>query len=144
MARARFRVRLEGNEELQRALRQVPETLRRDTLKQGVRDAAEVILKAAKAIVPRGATGVLVGSLIVREVRSRNKERVSANVTTTKEGFYAHFVEYGTHNADGSVRMDAKPFMRPALLGSGQRAVNAGVERVKQAITPDGGVKGLS
>ena len=127
----RIRVRVEGNEELRRALNAVPEQLRKGALKAGVEDAADLILGQAEANAPID-TGALLGGLHAKPVRSRNPNRVAVNVQTGKDTFYAAFLEYGTEH------IPAQPFFRPALFQQGERAIAAATAAVKRAMATSG------
>jgi HK97 gp10 family phage protein len=131
MARARLRVRVEGNEDLRRTLQAFPETLRKGALTRGVQDAADEILGAAEHNVPR-RTGALLLSLQAKPIRSRRPHRIGVNVQNTKETFYAAFLEYGTS------RMAAQPWLRPALLSAGPRAIQRALQAVKTAMATAG------
>jgi HK97 gp10 family phage protein len=131
MASPRIRVRVEGNEELRRALNAFPETLRKGALRRGVEEAADEVLGQAEQNVPVD-TGRLLGGLVAKPVRSRNPTRVAVNVQTGKDTFYGAFLEYGTS------RMPARPWFRPALFQAGERAIGRAVAAVKRAMDVTG------
>jgi hypothetical protein len=68
---------------------------------------AHAVVTDAKRIVPID-TGLL-RSRIGYRIVSPSTARISAKT------HYAVYVERGTHNDDGSVRMVAQPYLRPAL-----------------------------
>lgn len=72
--------------------------------------AAEVIASGARQRV-RVASGKLKNSIRVTRLKgdSRRNIRVYAGNRTKGGAYYAHMVEYGT------AKMNAKPFLRPAL-----------------------------
>lgn len=94
-----------GWNELEETLKSLPNNLARNVLRGGVRAAAKAYLQDVKELVPVG-DGDLRDSLIIREDKM-TADSVTYAVGTTKKGFYGHMVEFGT------VRMRAKPFMRP-------------------------------
>ncbi|HEY3559659.1 MAG TPA: HK97-gp10 family putative phage morphogenesis protein [Kribbella sp.] len=71
-----------------------------------VSKSAHDIEATAKILSPVD-TGNLMGSI------STEVEGLSAEIGPTAE--YGGYVEDGTHNDDGSVRMAAQPYMQPAL-----------------------------
>ena len=96
-------------------------------LRAGLRVGANIFLKEAKARVPVD-TGRLKSSLRVKAPkRSRKfKDDVRLMVTSSKsnnlftgQAYYGGMVEYGT------VKMAAKPFIRPAFKAKQEEAVKA-------------------
>lgn len=67
----------------------------------------KAVVDDAKRIVPVDTT--FLRSKIGYRVVSRTTARISAKT------HYAVYVERGTHNDDGTVRMRAQPYLRPAL-----------------------------
>jgi HK97 gp10 family phage protein len=120
---------------IEKALKKLPEELKRTTETAALRDGAKPILKAAKALAKSSEdTGLLIKSLgiNVRKGRSGSTRgiytaRIGARggfgkiVGTYKSGkkagkpirkdpkYYAHLVELGTSHSQ------AKPFIRPAI-----------------------------
>lgn len=72
--------------------------------------AAEVVANAARQKVPVD-TGKLKETIRVRRLKGDPKQDVRVYAGSREKGgaYYAHMVEYGT------VKMKAKPFLRPAL-----------------------------
>lgn len=79
----------------------------RDRTKALLDKAAGAVAADARHIVPF-RTGKL-HSKIGHKVLSSQRARISAKT------HYAVYVELGTHNEDGSIRMHAQPYLRPAL-----------------------------
>ena len=91
---------IQGLEALQRALKdQTPRV--RDMVAQAVAVTTFAVQQRIQATVPR-ASGVLASHI------SSTSRGMSGRVEIGAEAWYWHFVEYGT------VRMGAKPFIRPA------------------------------
>jgi HK97 gp10 family phage protein len=125
-------VALEGMDELEDTLLALPEDLRKGALRRGVAEGAEVIESAAKAHAPRD-TGTLAESIAAVEIRRGQRPGVVRfSVGVGPEAFYAFFIEYGTS------KMVAKPFMRPALIASGQRAIDAAREELRRVFAQPG------
>jgi HK97 gp10 family phage protein len=81
--------------------------------------AGEVVAKAARQKVPVD-TGKLRETIRVTRLPGDPKQdiRVYAGSRKKGEAYYAHMVEYGT------VKMKAKPFLRPALNQSKTEIMN--------------------
>lgn len=75
--------------------------------------AGEIVAERARGLVPVN-TGKLRDSIRVVRLKGDPKQniRVYAGNREKNGAFYAHMVEYGT------VKMPAKPFLRPALNAS--------------------------
>lgn len=91
---------LQGMEGLQRALRTMPDVVRQE-LRQVVGVTAFALANRIRATAPRD-TGLLRGAV------SSRVTGLTGRVELGVDAFYWHFVEYGT------VRMAARPFVRPA------------------------------
>ena len=72
--------------------------------------AAEIVANVARGKVPV-LTGKLKDTIRVRRLKGDTKQNVRVYAGNRLKGgaFYAHMVEFGT------VKMKAKPFLRPAL-----------------------------
>lgn len=92
---------LQGMGALQKALREAPAAIRAE-LESAVEQTAFAIAQRMRATVPR-QTGLLVGQI------DSFRKGLSGRVTIGVDGFYWHYLEYGT------VRITAKPFIRPAV-----------------------------
>jgi len=114
--------------------------------RQAVAAGAGVVRKAARAKAPRDSgnlqAAVVMKRLSKRETRlteeyivtarkGRTKDAKAAKAGTGKLGkdaYYARFVEFGT------VKMPARPFMRPALENNTQAATDAIAARLRARI----------
>lgn len=137
-------VRIEGLEELARALKELPKRLARNGLRASVYAGAKVIrdearLKApvaTKALGPnQQPPGTLKRAIIMKQIpeksdaqkqvfhvavrRGKQYRKQGKKGTLSQDAYYAHFVEFGT------VKMSARPFMRPAFEGRKNDAVEA-------------------
>jgi HK97 gp10 family phage protein len=86
-----------------------------DEVAEVMRNGAEEIATAARAAVPRGATGNLADSIEVVEsdLKGQRGYRVVADARSTSGKYevpYGHMVEYGSVHND-----PPKPFLTPAL-----------------------------
>lgn len=121
MADAEFKV--EGLDDLLKKLDRLPENLEKNVLRGAIRASATPIVKDAKARVPvlqtpdaRRVAGALRRSIHARSVQMKNG-RLTGGVTAggsdksagKKDTYYARFVEFGT------AKMQARPFLRPAI-----------------------------
>lgn len=133
-------VKIEGLAELKEALKLMPEKIADRVLLAATMAGAEVIRKQAMANAPL-LTGRLKANIIKRRVRGKQgKSARSASVDVgvrshraSKKGdknnaYYWFFVENGTS------KMDAKPFLRPAFDQKKEEAATAIKERLAKRI----------
>lgn len=149
-------VRIEGLEELARALRELPQRVARNGLRASVYAGAKVIRDEAKLKAPMATgsaakghppPGTLKRAIIMKQIAELSGPRKQTFFVTVRQGkqyrnqgkrgnlsqdaWYWRFVEFGT------VKMSAKPFLRPAFEGKKMEAVDAIkrrlAERVEQA-----------
>lgn len=118
--------------------------MRTKVARQAVAAGAGVVRKAARANAPVDS-GNLQAAVVMKRVRDTNlteeyivtprrgktrdgKAAKRGNGKLGKDAYYARFVEFGT------VKMPARPFMRPALEDNVQRATQAIAERLAARI----------
>ena len=109
-------LKVEGIEDLQAILREIPERDAKNLVKATVRGIATEVNKEAKKRVPTGGTGNLKRSLKVKAVRSPAFQpvfdvRAESGKGVKHDGFYWRFVEHGT---GGKNPQPARPFIQPA------------------------------
>lgn len=111
-----------GLDELQRALDELPVNLEKNVLRGALRASAKPVVDDARSRVPvlkipdgRRLAGALKRSIRARSVGYR-KGKLTGGVTAggsnsakKADTFYARFIEFGT------VKMAARPFLRPAI-----------------------------
>lgn len=117
---------LQGFEEADKALRELPEQLQKFALQDATRTAIREARKEIKAAAPRGrgVTSVqkkygykkLKNSLRVKNLRRIKKAQAGARVDTGT-AFWAYFYEKGTRN------QPARPFFQPAFERSKGRVM---------------------
>ena len=120
------------------------EDMRKKVARQAVAAGAGVVRKAAREKAPVD-TGNLKASLVMKRVKDTNlteeyivtpRKGRTRDVKAAKRGkgalgkdaYYARFVEFGT------VKVPARPFIRPALEENVQRATNAIADRLRARI----------
>ena len=136
-------MKLEGARALQRLLEKLPGKAQRRVFKKAHKKAGKVIVKAAKARVPK-RTGLLKKSIFAHAKRLRKSPDVMAVIIGPRRRFhgtfegikttaskYAHLVERG------SATMPARPFLRPALASSGGEALKVLGEEIGKGITKE-------
>lgn len=149
-----MQVKILGLEQLKKALNQLPVEIQQKALRSAVSASAKVVVDSAITKAPAGETGNLKkaiyryrsrsGSGTGRETylvgvrkgkkayadtaRNRRLNRVGKKYTVQGEAYYWRFLEFGT------VKMQAKPFMRPAFEGSKSRILDVMKERLGKAI----------
>ena len=137
-------IRLEGVDEIKRALQAMPAKIRARAVRAALRKAAMIIRQDAKARTPvlqmrvpyrtpgtvkrrisvrnskfarqAGDEGVFVG---VKPLRGKADTRRygKASAKNPNDPYYWHFVEFGTK------KMRAKPFLGPAAKSKGEEAI---------------------
>ena len=110
---ARFgSARITGLEEIDKLLKQLPETVARNITRRALVRAAKVVEKEMRARAPVGKTGNLkasIGQVGVRGLPGGGQARqVGALKGGRFKGYHAHLVEFGTSTAA------PHPFIRPA------------------------------
>ena len=146
-------VRVEGLDELAKALKELPKRLARNGLRASVYAGAKVIrdearLKAPVATRQLGANqqppGTLKRSIIMKQIPEQSDAQKQVFFVAVRHGkkyrnqgkkgnlsqdaYYAHFVEFGT------VKMSPQPFMRPAFEGKKNEAVDAIKDKLAERI----------
>lgn len=135
---------MEGMDNLNAVLRELPEAMRSRILAEGVKMAAKPMVAAAKNFAPV-RSGALRKSItsVVRQRKSkgtavavvgpsteyfRNGKKLKKGEShddADRPSKYAHLVEFGHANAKGKGRTPAYPFMRPAVIATKQLVVSA-------------------
>lgn len=103
----RFRVEIEGSEEIARKLAELSDTMAGGELAVATRLGAEVVAEEAANRVPR-KSGNLARSMST-QVTKATRTRATVLAGPTKDGYYGRFLEFGTS------RQAARPFLRPAF-----------------------------
>jgi len=135
--------------DLLKNLKTLPEKVQKRILVGGVRAAAKPIIIEARSLVPKN-NGTLKKSIGVVKVKTRKKSlvwfTVSPRVDGSNDGWYAHFLEFGTYSKrekplSSKTKYSAKrakrrnsviakgggiaahPFMRPAFEKEGKNTI---------------------
>lgn len=127
MAKSGISVRLviKGDDELIQTFRALPKAVARRVVRPAARAAIKHLMSRVKAIVPRD-TGNLARSYKARATK-KSRRWVGVLMTNSRkkdeDGFYAPFLEWGTSNKNGSVRIEARHYQEktfeaeaPAML----------------------------
>lgn len=145
-------IRVTGLAQLQALLDELPARIEGNVVRGGLRAAANVVQAEAKRLAPVGKTGALRDSIRV-SLRSKHG-RISATVKAgNAKAFYAHMVEFGTARhwikpknrkslfVAGLLReavdhpgAKKKPFMRPAIDGKADQAIEAMANYLRERI----------
>lgn len=137
-------VTITGLKELSDALKELPNRIARNALRQSVYAGAKVIRDEAKTKAPvytgpvsagHPPPGTLKRSIIMKQIPEKSSlvqqtfyvavrhgkkyQRQGKKGTLSQDAFYWRFIEFGT------VKMPARPFMRPAFESKKQLAVDA-------------------
>ena len=139
--------KVDGLSALYEQLQQLPVKLEKNILRGAIRAGAKPVAAEARRLAPvlssndpRREMGALSKSVRIMSTGTRGgtvKGGVVAGGRTTvgrgqnkvkADAFYAHFVEYGT------VKMTARPFMRPAVDTRTQEAVEATAQYIRDRV----------
>ena len=118
-----------GMEEILKKLKKLPERVQKNVLTGAIRASAKPIIKEARRLVPV-RSGTLKKSIGVRKRRSKDRKIIKFSIAplSKKGGFYGMFVENGTS------KMAAHPFMRPAFEKEGKNTIKAAKEYMNKRI----------
>lgn len=115
---------------LLKALSAFPKNIQKNVMTGATRAAANVVRDRARELVPK-RTKNLAKSIVSIQQKAESGQ-IKFSVTPSKggkhDGWYAHFVEFGT------VKMSAKPFMRPAMEQTQDESLNAAKEYIAKRI----------
>lgn len=141
------RSRIEGLDDLARALREMPKDVRENALRAGMRAGSVTIQREAARRAPVD-TGRMQRNVYVKRIRElvtsvsegwfvgvrmgpkRKKDKTTGQMTKdySNDAFYWRFVEFGTRH------VMARPFMRPAFEAMKEAAVAAIAKRLQARI----------
>jgi HK97 gp10 family phage protein len=148
---------VKGLAELERKMRELTDKVQGQMLRQAVNAGAQIVKKAARDKVPVD-TGLLRRNIVVGRSRrqsapgretynvfvkkekrtyadtraNRRKNRVGKKYEVQGPAYYWRFLEFGTK------KMQARPFLRPALVSNQQAAINAIREKLASGILKAG------
>ena len=134
-------VKVEGLRELSAAMRDLAQNVQNNIARSATNSAAQVVKKAAISKAPN-LTGNLKKNIIVRRLPKAESALTSEHIVTVRRGrltvkqkaagitgaMYAGFVEFGT------VKMPARPYLRPAFDQTKTQAVDAMAAQLKKRI----------
>lgn len=146
-------VKIEGLEQLKKALNQLPVEIQQRSLRSAVSAGAKVVVDAAIAKAPtdtgslkkaiyryrsrsQSGTGRETYYVGVRKgkkayadtAKNRRLNRVGKKYTVQGEAYYWRFLEFGT------AKMQARPFLRPAFEGSRTKILDVMKQRLGKSI----------
>lgn len=131
-------VKIEGLSELQREMRELGPKLARRGLRAATNAAAQVIKKEAKALVPVDTGRLKRKAIYVKRSRrgsSATRESYLVGVRVgrkeqakDRDAYYWFLVEFGT------VKMAARPFMRPAFENKKFEALEKFRDKLKEKL----------
>lgn len=134
-------VRIDGLKELADKLRDLGPKIGRSALRAGVRTGAALVRDEAKLRAPVD-TGVMRRAVFVKQVRQQSSATQQTFHVFVRSGkrfekkninaYYWRHVEFGT------VKMAAKPFLRPAFEARKGQAVDAIADRIRERIQDAG------
>ncbi len=127
-----FSIEFKGLRELDKALSLLPDEMQAEPVRAGLRAGAKVLQEGMSIRAPRDADvhGVTLAEEIVTKLDvSLERDTAAAFVGPSRRAFYALFLEFGT------VKMEARPFIRPTLLEDGQIAIAAVATQLKAGLS---------
>jgi len=128
-------MQIHGLDELRRALKRLPEKVAQKHLKKSTSQAATLVVRAAKGLVPVN-TGLVKSSIKKKAMRSPVKTQATTGIGVLAaskkvrakknlgDPYYWKFVEFGTS------KMPARPFLRPAF----ESVKYAAADKIKQVL----------
>jgi HK97 gp10 family phage protein len=117
---------LEGAEELNRALREIGGRVGGLLLRKAAEAGAEVIAEEARKNAPRDSGDLAEGIDVV--AGQIQQGRAQMNIGVGKHEWYGLFSEFGT------VKMPAKPFLRPAFDTKSEEATKRVGDVLREAL----------
>ena len=120
-----------GLNELSKALKRLPGRVQKNVATGAIRAGASSIAKEAKKnLKPHKRTGEIEKSIAVVRRKSNDKNRIVFSVVprSSKGGWKAHFLEFGTS------KMPPIPFLRPAYENKGPEAINEAKKYMQKRI----------
>jgi len=128
-------LKLEGTQELDRALSRLATDVRETLMKEAMLSAGEIIKEEAERRAPR-RTGRLAGDMVA-EVGAKHKPSVRVGIG--KLGWYGRYIESGTaerKTKSGANRgaVSAQPFLKPALEAKKNEALAKFREVLKRGL----------
>ena len=115
---------------LLKALSAFPKNIQKNVMVGATRAAANVVRDRARELVPKRTKNL--AKSIVSIQQKAGQGQIKFSVTPSRggkyDGWYAHFIEFGT------VKMSAKPFMRPAMEQTQDESLNAAKEYIAKRI----------
>ena len=122
---------IKGLKELSKALKAFPENIQNNILNSAIRAGIVTIQKEAEKNVPK-REGILKKAIVIKKRRPKNKNRIKYQLGIRQgskdDAYYGHIVEFG------SSKMEAKPFMRPALESKADEVINEVRKKMQQRI----------
>ena len=114
------------NKALIKALNQFPVRIQKNVMVGAIRAGSNVVRDEARRLAPIDTGNLKKSIATIRRKGDRNT--VQFSVTPSKggkhDGWYAHFLEFGTSN------MSAKPFLRPAFESKQDEVLQATKEYI--------------
>lgn len=112
-------LRFKGGKELARELNKLDTRMRRNIIREAVREGADVVIEEAQIRAPV-RTGQLRDS-IKRQLDSKESTKYAAVYKVGWSVFYGHLIEFGIP----AYGVGAQPFLRPAFEAKRGEAQNA-------------------
>jgi HK97 gp10 family phage protein len=118
-------MKLNGGPDLAKALNALSDELKPKVLLEGLKTAAEPMRDEMARLAPRGpeaphlADSMTISRTTKIEGVRLTEDEVAVAVGPAKDFYYGYFHEFGT------VKMRARPFMRPAFDGQGESALQS-------------------
>lgn len=118
-------IRIEGLDELERQFERLADTSKKKVMMKALNAGIAPIKKEAKDKAPK-RTGLLKKS--IRSKQMRYTEKPSVGIFVSGKAYYWKFLE------DGTSKMAAQPFLRPAVDSKHEEGVNKFKEKWKVEI----------
>jgi HK97 gp10 family phage protein len=122
--------------EIAKRLAEVEPKIANKIVRDGVRQAAQLMAEAIKAKI--SAIGAVDSGTLLSSVRVKNFSRageIGAKAGPTDRAYYAHMIEHGYgHPSNPSIRVPARPFITPAWVENKERIHEVVTASIKTAL----------
>jgi len=123
-----------GIKETQKALRDLENKVRNKIVRTGLRSGAKPLASETKHLAPVGETGDLQKGIKVRSAKRKRNSQGMVIRLNSEDVHYGGHQEFGTHNLDGTWRIEPRGFQRQAYETKGETAKDIALKTYRDEI----------